>query len=89
VPFKEDLQRAGESYNRLEHMSSHAAHKHSVSPEFIDFVALVGTAKECLQRIRELERLGLNGITLAFRAGAGGRQARMEEIHDGLIRHLK
>ena len=88
-PFKQDFQRASDSYNRLEHMSSHAGHKRSVSPEFIDFVALVGTAGECLQRIRELATLGLDGVTLAFRAGAGGRQARMEEIHDGIIRHLK
>lgn len=88
-PFKADFQRASESYNRLEHMSSHAGHKSSVSAEFMDYVAIVGNAAECLQQIRELETLGLNGVTLAFRAGAGGRQARMEEIHDGIIRHLK
>jgi 5,10-methylenetetrahydromethanopterin reductase len=89
VPFKDDFQRAGESYNRLEHMSSHASHKQSVSPEFTDYVALVGSAEECLERIHELEALGLNGVTLAFRAGAGGRLARMEEIDQGIIRHLK
>ena len=60
-----------------------------VSPEFTDFVALVGTADECLERIRNLEKLGLEGITLAFRAGAGGRQARMEELSDKIIKHLK
>ncbi len=89
VPFKEDFRRADESYNRLEHMSSHASHKQSVSPEFIDYVALVGSAEECLERIRALEALGLNGITLAFRAGAGGRLARMEEISRDIIKHLK
>ena len=89
VPFKEDFQRAGESYNRLEHMSSHASHKQSVSPEFTDYVALVGSAEECLERIHELEALGLNGVTLAFRAGGGGRLARMEEISQGIIKHLK
>lgn len=88
-PFKKDFQRAAETYDRLEHMSSHASHKRSVSAEFIDFVALVGTAEECLQRIRGLAGLGLDGVTLSFRAGAGGRQARMEQIHDGIIRHLK
>jgi alkanesulfonate monooxygenase SsuD/methylene tetrahydromethanopterin reductase-like flavin-dependent oxidoreductase (luciferase family) len=70
-------------------MSSHASHKQSVSAEFTDYVALVGSAEECLERIRELEALGLNGITLAFRAGAGGRLARMEEINQGIIKHLK
>jgi len=89
APFKEDFQRASESYNRLEHMSSHANHKQSVSPEFIDYVALAGSAEECLERIHELEALGLNGVTLAFRAGAGGRLARMEDINQGIIKHLK
>jgi len=89
LPFKEDFRRASESYNRLEHMSSHAGHKSSVSPEFTDYVALVGTADECLERIRALEELGLNGITLAFRAGAGGRAARMEEISREIIQQLK
>lgn len=88
-PFKEDFRRASESYNRLEHMSSHAGHKSAVSPEFTDFVALVGSADECLERIRALEALGLDGITLAFRAGAGGRAARMEEISRDIIKHLK
>jgi len=27
-------------------------------------------------------------VVLAFRAGGGGRLARMQEIHDGIIRHL-
>jgi 5,10-methylenetetrahydromethanopterin reductase len=88
-PFKADLQRASDAYNRLEHMSSHAAHKSAVSPEFIDFVALVGPAKESLERIRDLETLGLNRVVLAFRAGGGGRLARMQQIHDGIIQHLK
>ena len=54
-----------------------------------DWVAFVGPAEECLERIRKLERLGLHGVTLAFRAGAGGRRARMEALHEGIIRHLK
>ena len=88
-PYKEDFRRASESYDRLEHMSSHAGHKSSVSPEFTDYVAIVGSADECLQQIRDLDHLGLDGVTLAFRAGKGGRLARMEEINDKIIRHLK
>jgi len=88
-PFKEDFQRASDSYNRLEHMSSHAGHKSSVSPEFTDYVAIVGTVDDCLEQIRALDVLGLDGVTLAFRAGAGGRLARMEEISEGIIKQLK
>lgn len=89
LPFVEDFKRASAAYDRHEHMSSHAAHKTVVSPEFTDFVALVGGADECLERIRRLEKLGLHGITLAFRAGSGGRRARMEELSTRIIRHLK
>jgi len=89
LPFKEDFRRAGENYDRLEHMSSHASHKQVVSPEFIDYVALVGSAEEILERIGALKALGLNGVTLAFRAGTGGRLARMEQISQEIIKHLK
>jgi 5,10-methylenetetrahydromethanopterin reductase len=89
LPFTDEFKRAYESYDRLEHMSSHASHKRAISAEFTDYVAIVGTADQCLEQIRELEALGLNGVTLAFRAGAGGRLARMEEINEGIIRHLK
>ena len=88
-PYKEDFQRASDNYDRLKHMSSHAGHKRAVSPEFTDYVAFVGSSDECLERIKSLGELGLDGVTLAFRAGAGGRQARMEALHDGIIRHLK
>ena len=88
-PFKEDFEKAVAAYDRHEHMSSHAKHKNVVSPEFIDFVALVGTAEESLERIQKLKKVGLHGITLAFRAGSGGRKGRMEEISEGIIKHLK
>ncbi len=89
LPYREDFERTSDAYDRLEHMSSHAGHKGAVSPEFTDWVAFVGPAEECLERIRKLESLGLHGVTLAFRAGSGGRRARMEALHEGIIRHLK
>jgi len=86
-PYKADFEAASKSYDRLEHMSQHASHKRVVSGELIDYLALVGTAEECLARIRKLEPLGLHGVTLAFRAG--GRKERMEELHEGIIKPLK
>jgi len=86
-PFKSDFESASKAYDRLEHMSQHAKHKTAVSGELIDYLALVGTAEECLERIRNLSKLGLDGVTLSFRAG--GRQERMEEIHEGIIKPLK
>ena len=57
-----------------------------VSAELIDYLAFVGPAEEGLQRIRKLETLGLDGVTLAFRAG--GRRQRMEALHEGIIKPL-
>lgn len=88
LPFKEDFDRAGAAYDRSHHLSSNAEHKRVVSDEFIDFVALTGNGDQCLERIRKLGELGLDGVTLAFRAGAGGRQARMEEIAEKIIQRL-
>lgn len=68
-------------------MSQHAGHKRVVSGELIDYLAFVGSADECLENIRELEKLGLHGVTLSFRAG--GRKQRMDEIHEGIIKPLK
>lgn len=86
-PYKAEFEAASKSYDRLEHMSQHAEHKRVVSGELIDYLALVGTAEECLERIRSLEPLGLDGVTLAFRAG--GRKETMEELHEGIIKPLK
>ena len=86
-PYKSDFEAASKAYDRLEHMSQHAEHKGVVSGELIDYLALVGSAEECLERIRKLAKLGLDGVTLAFRAG--GRKERMEEIHEGIIKPLQ
>ncbi|MCH7820913.1 MAG: LLM class flavin-dependent oxidoreductase [Proteobacteria bacterium] len=86
-PYKADFESASKAYDRLEHMSQHARHKSAVSPELVDYLAFVGTADECLARILKLEKLGLDGVTLAFRAG--GRRQRMEILNEGIIKPLK
>ena len=86
-PFKAEFEAASKAYSRLEHMSQHAEHKETVSPELVDYLAFVGTSDECLARIRNLEKLGLDGVTLAFRAG--GRTQRMQMLHEGIIKPLK
>ncbi len=86
--FKHDFDTVSESYDRSKHLSSQAGHKRLISDEFIDWVALTGDGDGCLNQIKGLAKLGLDGITLSFRAGAGGRQARMEEIHSQIISKL-
>ena len=86
-PYKAEFESVSKAYNRLEHMSQHAGHKRVVSGELIDYLAFVGSAEECLGRIRKLETLGLHGVTLSFRAG--GRKERMEALSEGIIKPLK
>ena len=87
LPYKHEFERASQAYNRLEHMSQHADHKDVVSAELVDYLAFVGTPEKCLERIHMLEALGLDGVTLAFRAG--GRRQRMEALYEGIIKPLK
>ncbi len=87
--WQDDFTRASAAYDRHEHMSSHAQHKSAVSDEFIDWVAFTGSPEECRDQIKKLKALGLHGVTLAFRAGAGGRQARMEDLSKNIIQHFK
>ena len=85
-PFEREFKMVSATYDRQEHMSQHAGHVESVSAELVEYLAFVGTAEDCLVRIRGLESLGINRVTLAFRAG--GRQQRMEAIHEGIIEPL-
>lgn len=85
--YKAEFERAYKAYDRLEHMSQHADHRDVVSSELVDYLAFVGPADKCLQRILQLETLGLDGVTLAFRAG--GRKERMEQLHEEIIKPLK
>jgi hypothetical protein len=85
-PFEDEFKAAGKAYDRHEHMSQHAGHAGSVSTELVEYLSFVGEADDCLAQIRSLEPLGLNRVTLAFRAG--GRQQRMEAIHEGIIAPL-
>ena len=86
-PYKAEFEAASKAYDRLEHMSQHAGHKDVVSAKLVDFLAFVGTGDKCLDRIRQLQKLGLTGVTLAFRAG--GRKARMETLSETIIKPLK
>jgi 5,10-methylenetetrahydromethanopterin reductase len=86
-PYKAEFEAASKVYDRLEHMSQHASHKGAVSPELVDYLAFVGSADQCLGRIRQLQTLGLDGVTLAFRAG--GRAERMKTLSEEIIKPLK
>jgi 5,10-methylenetetrahydromethanopterin reductase len=85
-PFREEIARAGRSYERLEHLSRHARHKGVVSDELVRTIAVVGDPAECLRRLHELAALGITRMTLALLSG--GRQERMRQIAERILPHL-
>jgi 5,10-methylenetetrahydromethanopterin reductase len=77
-PYRAEFERAAKAYDRLEHVSRHAAHKQVVSDALVDLLAVAGTAEECRDHLRALDGLGLNRMTVAI--VGGGRADRMRMI---------
>jgi 5,10-methylenetetrahydromethanopterin reductase len=77
-PYRADFERAAKAYNRLEHVSRHAAHKEVVSRELVDLLAVAGSPAECREHLHALGGLGLNRMTVAI--VGGGRENRMRLI---------
>lgn len=86
-PYIDQFTAASAAYNRLDHMSQHASHKSAVTAELVRYLALVGSYDDSIRRIKELAALGLDGITLAFRAGE--RMKTMDRISAEIIRPLR
>ena len=85
--FERDFEAVSQVYDRLEHLSHRSGHKTAVSDELAEYLAFVGSPDECLERLGELEKLGLDGVTLSVKSG--GRKQRMELIHQGIIKPLE
>jgi 5,10-methylenetetrahydromethanopterin reductase len=53
-----------EQYNYYEHMNPEAAHADLVPDELVDLFALAGTPDECAQRLKEIEALGVDQVSI-------------------------
>jgi len=87
APFREDIVRAGQGYERLDHLSRHARHKGLISDELVRKLAIVGDVEECVRRLAELTALGIRRMTLAL--VPGGRQERLRIIATQLMPQLQ
>ena len=81
------IDRIRESYDYYEHMDTEAAHADLVPDELVDLFALAGTRDECAQRLKEIEALGIDQVSIVpFVRPGQSREATIRtfaEIIDG------
>ncbi|WP_317158169.1 LLM class flavin-dependent oxidoreductase [[Mycobacterium] appelbergii] len=58
------IDRIRESYNYYEHMNTEASHADLVPDELVDLFALAGTPDECRQRLKQIEGLGVDQVSI-------------------------
>lgn len=81
--FRPEFAAANSGYHLVEHLSLHAGHKQVVSDDFVRSVALAGTAKQCVARLKDLAALDIDRITFALLSG--GRKRRLEQLATEII----
>ncbi|AWT53406.1 LLM class flavin-dependent oxidoreductase [Mycolicibacterium smegmatis] len=62
--LEEAIDRIRKSYNYYEHMNTEASHADLVPDELVDLFALAGTPAECGQRLKEIEALGVDQVSI-------------------------
>ena len=58
------IDRIRDKYNYYEHMNTEAAHADLVPDELVDLFALAGTQAECAKRLKEIESLGVDQVSI-------------------------
>lgn len=58
------INRIRESYDYYHHMDTEASHADLVPDELVDLFALAGTPDECAQRLKEIEALGVDQVSI-------------------------
>lgn len=84
--FADEIARSAESYDYSEHLSTSAAHTAAVSDELVRELAIVGSASECSDRLRELRAAGVD--TFIFPLAGRGRAARWRRLRDEVLDHI-
>ncbi|MDT5103338.1 MAG: 5,10-methylenetetrahydromethanopterin reductase [Mycobacterium sp.] len=81
------IDRIRDNYNYYEHMDTEATHAELVPDELVDLFALAGTRDECTQRLKEVESLGVDQVSIVpFVRPGQSREATIRtfaEIVDG------
>ncbi|WP_455834210.1 LLM class flavin-dependent oxidoreductase [Pseudarthrobacter siccitolerans] len=72
-----NVERVAATYNMKAHGASSSDQAQGLDPEFIDNFALVGPAQGCIDRVGEIEKLGIDRLVL----WTGGMQGRAGESY--------
>ena len=64
------------------HLDSHADHTSYLTGELVDDFAIAGPAERCLEKLRELTRLGVDEVSTAY---LNGRFEQMERVRDLIV----
>jgi 5,10-methylenetetrahydromethanopterin reductase len=64
------------------HLDSAAEHTSYLTGELVDDFAIAGPAERCLERVRELGRLGVDEVSTAY---LNGRFEQMERVREAII----
>lgn len=62
--LEQAIDRIRESYDYYQHMNTEASHADLVPDELVDLFALAGTPDECAQRLKEIEALGVDQVSI-------------------------
>jgi 5,10-methylenetetrahydromethanopterin reductase len=86
LPFREEIAQSGESYDYAEHLSTRAAHSAAVSDELTRALAVVGTAEDCVARLRELWSVDVD--TFIVPLAGRNRVERWRTIRDDILAQI-
>jgi 5,10-methylenetetrahydromethanopterin reductase len=85
--FKNEFEAAYAAYQFSEHLSTRAEHAAVISDELVDIIAVSGSTRRCLERIRPFVDMKVDRVTIALLPG--GREARLSQFGRELITPLR
>lgn len=77
-PFAQEIDRAKETYDYSQHLSTHAGHAGAISDELVRALAVTGSPQECRHRLRALLSTGIDD--LVFPLVGSGRLQRLDRL---------
>lgn len=84
--FAGEIKASEETYDYSEHLSTSAEHSRAVPDDLVRTLAIVGSAEECAERLRDLRDAGVD--TFIFPLAGRSRAARWRRIRDEVLAQI-